>query len=143
MSLLTDLQDEMKAAMKAHDQRRLDALRLMVSAIRYVQIDTPDMTDEQMVNVLVKEGKKRNEAIEAYRNAGRTEQEEQEKYELSVIEGYLPKMMGEEELRVKVSEVMAANKFESFGAAMNAVMKTVGKSADGAMVAKLVREMYK
>lgn len=132
----------MKAAMKAHDQPRLDALRLMVSAIRYVQIDSPEMTDEQMTAVLIKEAKKRNEAIEAYHKAGRSEQEAKEKYELSVIEAYLPKMMGEEELRAKVTEVMGANKFESFGMAMNTVMKAVGKSADGAMVSRLVKELF-
>lgn len=143
MSLLTNLQDEMKTAMKAHDQARLDALRLMVSAIRYVQIDSPDMNDEQMVSVLVKEAKKRNEAIEAYHNAGRAEQEAKERYELTVIEAYLPKMMSEEEVRTKVKEVIGANQFANFGMAMNGVMKAVGKGADGAMVSRIVKETYK
>lgn len=141
----------MKAAMKAHDQARLDALRLMVSAIRYTQIDlprgkagTPEMTDEQMTNVLVKEAKKRNEAIEAYHNAGRTEQEEKERYELSVIEAYLPKMMSEDELRNKVLSVKEQVLSQgNFGAAMKFVMGEVKGQADGAMVAKIVKEIYK
>ena len=134
----------MKAAMKAHDQARLDALRLMVSAIRYVQIDTPDMTDEQMIAVLVKEAKKRNEAIEAYHKAGRTEQEAKEKYELSVIEAYLPKMMSEDELRNKVLSVKDKVLSQgNFGAAMKFVMGEVKGQADGAMVAKIVKEIYK
>jgi hypothetical protein len=133
----------MKSAMKAHDQRRLDALRLMVSAIRYVQIDLPDMTDEQMVSVLVKEAKKRNEAIEAYHKAGRTEQEEKEKYELSVIEVYLPKMMGEEELRGKVSQVLNNGVGSmNYGQVMQLVMKELKGQADGAMVSKMVKEMF-
>ena len=144
MSLLTNLQDEMKAAMKAHDQARLDALRLMVSAIRYTQIDNPEMTDEQMVSVLVKEAKKRNEAIEAYHKAGRTEQEAKEKYELSVIEAYLPKMMSEDELRNKVLSVKDKVLSQgNFGAAMQFVMKELKGQADGAMVAKIVKEIYK
>ena len=144
MSLLTNLQDEMKAAMKAHDQARLDALRLMVSAIRYTQIDNPEMTDEQMTNVLVKEAKKRNEAILAYHQAGRTEQEAKEKYELSVIEAYLPKMMSEDELRNKVLSVKDKVLSQgNFGAAMKFVMGEVKGQADGAMVAKIVKEIYK
>lgn len=134
----------MKAAMKAHDQARLDALRLMVSAIRYTQIDNPEMTDEQMVSVLVKEAKKRNEAIEAYHKAGRTEQEAKEKYELSVIEAYLPKMMSEDELRNKVLSVKDKVLSQgNFGAAMQFVMKELKGQADGAMVAKIVKEIYK
>ncbi len=142
MTLLNVLQDEMKAAMKAHDQARLDALRLMVSAIRYVEVDTPNLTDEQIVEVLKKEAKKRREAIEAYKAAGRDEAAVQEQYELTLIEEYLPKMMSEDELRIKVKAVMDANKYDNFGLAMNAVMKEIGKAAEGGMVAKIVKELF-
>ena len=73
MTILTDLQDEMKTAMKARDQARLDALRLLISSIKYAQVDTPDMGDAQIVEVLKKEAKKRREAIVAYQGAGRGE----------------------------------------------------------------------
>ena len=143
MTLLNTLQDEMKVAMKAHDQARLDALRLMVSAIRYVEVDTPNLTDEQIVGVLTKEAKKRREAIEAYKAAGRLSAAEQEQYELTLIESYLPKKMSEDEVRIKVKEVLDSNKFDNFGLAMNAVMKTVGKDAEGGTVAKIVKELFK
>ena len=142
MTLLNVLQDEMKAAMKAHDQARLDALGLMVSAIRYVEVDTPNLTDEQIIEVLKKEAKKRREAIEAYKVAGRDEAAVQEQYELTLIEEYLPKMMGEDELRTKVKAVMDANKYDNFGLAMNGVMKEIGKAAEGGMVAKIVKELF-
>ena len=130
MSLLITLQDEMKVAMKARDQLRLDALRLMVSAIRYVEVDNPNLNDEQVVEVLKKEAKKRREAIEAYKAAGRQESVEKEQYELTLIESYLPKTMPEEEVRVKVKEALESAKPENFGMAMNAAMKAVGKDAE-------------
>ncbi|MFZ2199527.1 MAG: GatB/YqeY domain-containing protein [Microgenomates group bacterium] len=139
---MTDLQDQMKTAMKAHDQARLDALRLMVSAIKYVIVDKPDLDDAGMTEVLIKEAKKRREAIVAYKAAGRTEQAEQEEYELRLIEDYLPKMMGEEEVRVKVKEALEATKPENFGMAMNAAMKAVGGQSNGATVSKIVKELF-
>ncbi len=149
MTLLNTLQDEMKVAMKAHDQARLDALRLMVSAIRYVEVDLPAqagtpkiINDEQIIGVLTKEAKKRREAIEAYKDAGRLSAAEQEQYELTLIESYLPKKMSEDEVRVKVKEVLDSNKFDNFGLAMNAVMKVVGKDAEGGTVAKIVKELF-
>ena len=143
MSLLITLQDEMKVAMKARDQLRLDALRLMVSAIRYVEVDNPNLNDEQVVEVLKKEAKKRREAIEAYKAAGRQESVEKEQYELTLIESYLPKTMPEEEVRVNVKEALESAKPENFGMAMNAAMKAVGKDAEGGTVSKIVKELFR
>lgn len=143
MTLLNTLQDEMKVAMKAHDQARLDALRLMVSAIRYVEVDTPNLSDEQIIGVLNKEAKKRREAIEAYKAAGRLSAAEQEQYELNLIESYLPTRMSEDDVRVKVKALLDTNKFDNFGLAMNTVMKEVGKDAEGGTVAKIVKELFK
>lgn len=142
MTLLNDLQDEMKLAMKAHDQARLDALRLMVSAIRYVEVDTPNLTDEQIIEVLKKEAKKRRESIVAFKEAGRDDQAKQEEYELSLIEEYLPKMMGDDEVRTIVAQALSDAKPENFGMAMNVCMKAVGKGAEGGTVAKIVKELF-
>src|SRR5689334_16094089 len=111
----------MKTAMKARDQARLDALRLIVSAVRYAEVDSPNMSDEQIVAVLSKEAKKRRESIVAYEAAGRSEAAAQEKYELGIIEGYLPKMMDESVVRAKVQEVLSAHSYANFGLAMNGV----------------------
>lgn len=143
MSILSDLQDQMKLAMKAHDQARLDALRLMVSAIKYAQVDNPEMGDEQVLAVLTKEAKKRREAILAFKEAGRDEQAKQEEYELGLIEEYLPKMMNEEEVRSLVKKALEESKPANFGMAMNSAMKAVGSGADGGTVAKIVKELFK
>ncbi len=142
MGLLTTLQDEMKTAMKARDQARLDALRLIVSAVRYAEVDSPNMSDEQIVAVLSKEAKKRRESIVAYEAVGRSEAAEKEKYELSIIEGYLPKMMDEADVRAKVQEVLSTNTYANFGLAMNAAMAALKGQADGGTVAKIVKELF-
>lgn len=142
MSILTVLQDEMKVAMKARDQARLDALRLMVSSIKYAQVDLPDITDEQIVEVLKKEAKKRRESIVAYKDGGRTELADKEQYELTLIEEYLPKSMSEDEVRAKVKAALDEAKPENFGMAMNAAMKVIGKGAEGGTVAKVVKELF-
>ncbi len=142
MTLLNVLQDEMKVAMKARDQARLDALRLMVSSIKYAQVDLPEITDEQIVEVLKKEAKKRRESIVAYKAGGREELAEKEQYELDLIEQYLPKQLSEDEVRAKVQAVLEAEKPANFGMAMNVAMKAVGKEAEGGMVARIVKELF-
>jgi hypothetical protein len=128
--------------MKARDQSRLDALRLMVSSIKYAQVDLPDITDEQIVEVLKKEAKKRRESIVAYKDGGRNELAEKEQYELTLIEEYLPQMMSEDEVRSIVKEALDSAKPDNFGMAMNAAMKAVGKGAEGATVSKIVKELF-
>ncbi len=142
MTILVTLQDEMKMAMKARDQVRLDALRLMVSAIKYAQVDSPNITDEQIVVVLQKEAKKRREAIEAYKAGGRDELAQKEQYELSLIEEYLPKTMPEDEVRAKVKSALESAKPENFGMAMNAAMQAVAGQSNGAVVSKIVKELF-
>jgi uncharacterized protein YqeY len=142
MTLLDTLQDEMKSAMKSRDQARLDALRFIVSAVRYFQVDNPNLTDEQITEVLKKEAKKRRESIVAYKAAGRDELLAKEEYELGIIEEYLPKMMSEDEVRAKVKEALETTKPDNFGLAMNVAMKAIGKEAEGSMVARIVKETF-
>jgi uncharacterized protein YqeY len=142
MGILQTLQDEMKIAMKARDQARLDALRLIVSSLKYAEVDTPNMSDEQIVVVLQKEAKKRREAAQAYSEAGRTEAAEKEQYELHLIEAYLPKMLSEDDVRAKVAEVLASKSFDNFGAAMSASMGAPKGQADGGVVSRIVKELF-
>ncbi len=132
----------MKNAMRAKDAQRLSALRMLISAIRYAEIDAPEMGEEGVVAVLKKEAKKRRESVEAYAAAGRTESAANEQYELDMIESYLPKQMSEDEVRAKVTEALEGQEFANFGLAMNAVMKVVGKEADGGLVARIVKETF-
>ena len=142
MSLLSQLTDEMKTAMKSGDKKRLSTIRMLISAIRYAQIDTPEMTKEDEIKVLQKEAKKRRESIVAYREADRAEQLAIGEDELKLIEEYLPTMMGEEEVRAKVKEIVENGEYANFGMVMNAVMKELKGKADGSVVSRMVKEVY-
>ena len=72
-----------------------------------------------------------------------TRQLSKEEAEMKILFAYLPAQMSEDEVRVKVKEVLDSNKFDNFGLAMNAVMKVVGKDAEGGTVAKIVKELFK
>lgn len=139
-SLMKRLTDDMKTAMKAGDKPRLSAIRMLVSAVRYVGIDTGEMTDEKVVEVLTREAKKRRESVEAYRNAGREEQARGEEFELTVIQEYLPTLMSEEEVRAKVQELLI-NKGLPMGQAIGLVMKELKGKADGGVVSRIVKEV--
>lgn len=143
MTILSSLQDEMKVAMKAHDQARLDALRLMVSALKYAQVDDPEIADPGMVEVLKKEAKKRRESIIAYHAGNREELAKKEEYELSLIEQYLPAVMSEDEVRKLVGGILqSVDSNASFGEVMQVAMKELKGQADGGMVAKIVKELF-
>jgi len=140
--LLDTLQNDMKTAMKAGDKARLSTLRLVISAIKYAQVDNPTLDDGGMTSVLQKEAKKRREAIEAYKAAGRDDSAASEQSELEIIESYLPKMLTEEEVRKEVEGVLATGSFPNFGAAMGAAMGKMKGRADGGVVSKIVKELY-
>lgn len=141
MSILTNLQDEMKTALKAQDSRRLSAIRMLISAIKYVQVDKPDLDDAGMLAVLSKEAKKRREAIEAYTAAGRTEQAAGEQYELTLIEGYLPKQLTTEEIRSKLEAIRNQLAGKNMGEAMKVAMAELKGQAEGGVVSGIVREL--
>lgn len=140
MSLLDQLTVELKTAMKSGEARRRDALRLLISALKYKIVDLPDLDEKGMVEVLQKEAKKRRESIEAYRQGGREEQAQAEEYELAVIEEYLPRMKGEEEIRNIVSRISNIEEM-NFGEVMQLAMKQLKGRAEGAVVAKVVKEV--
>jgi len=141
MSILTTLTDEMKNAMRARDQLRLDAIRMLISAIKYAMVDKPDLDEAGMMAVLTKEAKKRREAVEAYRAAGRSESADKEQFELTLIEGYLPKMMSEEEIVEKLGTVKEQLMGKNMGEAMKLAREILGAGAEGGVVAKVVKEL--
>lgn len=143
MKLMERLTNEMKKAMKSQDKARLSGLRMLISAVRYVLIDNPEMSEEKIVEVLRREAKKRRESIVAYRQGGREEQAQREEKELEVIGEFLPKELNEEQVREKVKQIL--NKeigIENVGIIIGKVMKEIGGQADGGMVARMVREEF-
>lgn len=139
MSALEQVQADVRSAMKAGDRERAGALRMVVDALQ----KDAKLGDGDEVAVLQRERKKRLEAAEAYREAGRTEQAEAEGFEAELIEGYLPQQLGDEELATLVDaaiEETGASEQKQMGAVMSALMPKVGGRADGKRVSAAVRE---
>jgi uncharacterized protein len=142
--LTDDVQTAMYAAMKERRADEVAALRLVLSALKSAAIEARrDLSDEEAVAVLQREARKRREAEQAYREAGRTERADQEAFELEVIGRYLPAALGLAELAGLVDEAVAATGAsgpKDVGRVMGQVMPKVKGRADGNEVRRLVLE---
>jgi hypothetical protein len=144
MSLIEELESDLKAATLAREAARRDALRLILASLRSAEkeLQRPLSGDEEL-QVLQRERKKRIEAAEAFRAAGREEQADNEEEELAVLEEFMPEPLSEEELERIVDDAIAENKATSLrdmGRVMADVMPQVAGRADGSAVGQLVRE---
>ena len=144
MSLIRELEQEVQEAMRARDAARRDALRLILSSLKSAEKDLQrPLSDDEELQVLQRERKKRQEAAEAFRAAGRDEQASGEEAELAVLEEFMPEPLSEEELERIVDDAIAENKATSMGdmrRVMADVMPQVAGRADGSAVSQLVRE---
>ena len=144
MTLIEELEEEVKDAMRAGDAARRDALRLILSSLKSAEKELlRPLSEDEELQVLQRERKKRIEAAEAFRNAGRKEQAEGEEAELAVIEEFMPEPLTEEELERIVDDAIAetgATSLRDMGRVMADVMPQVAGRADGSAVGQIVRE---
>ena len=139
MSVLDQVQADVRAAMKEGDRERASALRMVVDALQ----KDAKLGDGDEVAVLQRERKKRLEAAEAYGEAGRADQATAESFEAELIEGYLPAQLSDEELAGLVDAAVAqtgATEQKQMGQVMSALMPKVAGRADGKRVSAAVRE---
>jgi uncharacterized protein len=144
MSTIQRLEEELREARLARDDARRDALSLLLSALRSAEKDLQrELTEDEELQVLQRERKRRVEAAEAFSNAGREEQAAAEEAELAVLEEFMPAQLSEEELEEIVDDAIAevgATSMRDLGRVMADVMPQVAGRADGSMVSQLVRE---
>ncbi len=143
--LKTQLQSALKEAMKARDSKVRNAIRLLNSAIKQVEIDTRTALDDEGVQaVLQKEAKQYRETIAELEAAGRAEEIASARFDLEVIERFLPSRLTEDELRQIVRRAIdetGASSMREMGEIMRAVMPQVRGRADGKEVNSLVKEI--
>jgi hypothetical protein len=142
--MIKRIETELKEAMRARDELRIAALRLTLSALRSAEkeLQRPLKEDEEL-QVLQRERKRRVESVQAFRDAGRTEQADREEAELRVLEELLPAPLSEDELERIVDDAIAetgATSLRDLGRVMADVMPQVAGRADGSVVSQLVRE---
>jgi uncharacterized protein YqeY len=143
MTLKGQIQDDMKTAMKAGDKDRLKVVRLIIAAIKQIEIDQrTELDDAAVLGVLNKMVKQRRDSIEQFRNGGRDDLADIEQDEISVIENYLPEQMSDEELDAMVNAAISETGSESIrdmGKVMGAIKAKAEGRADMAAVGAKVK----
>jgi len=145
MTLKSQIQDDVKSAMRARDQKRLTALRLITAAIKQIEVDKRiEMDDQAVLAVLDKMVKQRRESLEQFESAGRDDLAAQEKFELELIAVYLPEALGDDEVAALIKQAIAdtgASSIRDMGAVMNALRGEVQGRADMKAVSSTVKEL--
>jgi uncharacterized protein len=144
LTLITEIEGEVKEAMKARDAERRDALRLIVNALKNSEkeLQRPLSEDEEL-QVLQRERKRRIEAAEAFRSGGHEDRAEAEERELAILEEFMPEPLTEEEIEEIVDDAIAevgATSMADLGRVMADVMPQTAGRADGSVVSQMVRE---
>ncbi len=144
MNLIDRIEGDLKTAMLEKDNERRDTLRLILASLRSAEkeLQRPLHEDEEL-QVLQRERKRRVEAAAAFRDGDREEQAAKEEAELEVLEAYMPEPLDEEELEEIIDNVIAevgATSMRDLGRVMADVMPQVSGRVDGSVVSQLVRE---
>ena len=147
MALKAQLDNDIKAALLGGDRFRGDVLRNLKAAILNEEVAKglreQGLDDASIEQLIAREVKKRVDSAQQYEAAGRTELAETEKNEIAILEVYLPEQLSEEDIKKTVDETIAAlgvSGTQAMGQVMGAVKGKLGNSADGATVARLVKE---
>lgn len=145
MSLTEQIEKDIVAAMKARETERLSTLRMVKTAFKNKEIEKRQpLTDAEAQQILTTLIKQRRESVEQFTKGNRPELAAKEEAEIVLIESYMPKAAGEEELKKLIDEVLAAHDFgpKDMGAAMKAVqarIQALGMRADGRQVSEIVK----
>jgi uncharacterized protein len=148
MSLRDRLTEDLKLAMKARDQLRMDVIRMIKAAVLNKEVEMKkDLDDAEMSRIMTTMIKQRKESVEQYEKGQRAELAAKERHEISIIEAYLPQALSPEELDRTVDAVIretCATSAKDMGAVMKTVMaRLAGQPVDGKQVSDLVRSKLK
>lgn len=143
MSLKTKITDDMKAAMKAREAERLSAIRLMLAAIKQIEVDErKDLSDPEVISVIERMIKQRRDSIAQFQAAGRKDLVDKETFELGLLSSYLPKQLSDDEIASEITAVLAqtgAQGSSSMGKVMGLLKGKLAGRADMAKVSALVK----
>jgi len=144
MTLKAQILEDVKTAMRARDQKRLTALRLITAAIKQIEVDKRiELDDQAVLGVLDKMVKQRRESLGQYEAAGRDDLAAQEKFELELLSVYLPEALSDDEVAALIKQAIAdtgASSIRDMGAVMNKLRGEVQGRADMKAVSNSVKE---
>lgn len=135
MSLKDQINTDIKEAMKSKDNAKRDALRLLSSAFKQIEVDErKELSDDDIIKIIQKQIKQRNDAIAQYQDAGRDDLVEKESSEIAYYEPYLPKQLSDDELTAAIKEIIAktgAASMKDIGKVMGMASKELAGQVDG------------
>jgi hypothetical protein len=141
--LRDSIANDMRDAMKAREPVRVGALRMLMAAVKNTEVEKlHELSDDEVVEVIAREAKRRRESIEAFEKGGRSDLVEKESGELAILETYLPEKLSDEELSALVDQAIAetaASTPKQMGEVMKALMPKLRGRADGAQVSAMVK----
>jgi uncharacterized protein YqeY len=144
MSLRQRIDEDLKRAMKAHDESALTAVRMLKAAITNREIELKKEADEaELIRLVEKQLKQRKESAEAFRNGGRPELAEKEEKEAAVLSAYLPQRLSEQELEALVAQAVAesgATSVKQMGQVMKLAQQKAAGRADGKAISEAVKK---
>lgn len=144
MSLKEQLQQDLHQALRTHDERRKLALRLVLTSVQLAEVEQGPLSDEQVLELIRREVKRREEALELVLLSGRQDLLAQDKAELEILRAYLPQRLSAEELQALAQAAIAevgATSPADLGKVMKVLMPQVKGRADGQLVNQLVRAL--
>ena len=143
MITIERLKEDLHTYMKARDMISLNTVRAILNEINIREMKNVKITEEEIIKVLRSEAKKRKEAIETFEKADRTDLIEKESKELKIIEGYLPEEISDEELIVKIKEIISKTEDKSFGSVMKSSIVALKGAADGKRISAILKQILK
>ncbi|MFP4485587.1 MAG: GatB/YqeY domain-containing protein [Campylobacterales bacterium] len=139
------INSEVKEAMKNKDAQKRDALRMLTSAIKQVEVDErKELKDEDVVKIIQKAIKQREDAATQYREGGREELASKEEAEIEIFKTYLPAQLSDKELEEKLKSIIdsvGATSMKDMGKIMGVATKEIGSSADGKRINMVVKKL--
>lgn len=138
------LMEDLKKFMKEKNQISLNTVKLLRSEIKKIEIDTQkELTDDEIIKIIKKQVKMRNESIKQFKDAGRTDLVENEEKEIEVLKKYLPEEMSEKEIKTIISSIITEMNAtpKQFGLVMKTAIQKIGNQADGSIISKIVKEL--
>ena len=147
MTLRETINQDVKNAMKAKDTKTRDALRLLTSAFKQIEVDErKELSDDDIIKIIQKQVKSRNDSIAQYKKASRDDLMQIELDEIAIYAPYLPAQLSDEELSSAVKEVIAkvgATTMKDMGKVMGMASKELAGKADGKRINEIVKELLK
>ncbi|MEA1919774.1 MAG: GatB/YqeY domain-containing protein [Campylobacterota bacterium] len=145
MSLRVEIKDAIKAAMKAKETEKRDALRLLDSAMKQIEVDErKELSDEDVTAIIIKQIKQRNDAATQYKDAGREDLMEKELSEIAFYEPYLPIQLDDDALKAAIEAIIAevgATSMKDMGKVMGSAKAKIGSQADGKRINECVKSL--